>query len=142
MVLAMSNRGSVSIPARAPTRVRAQVPEEGAGGGRACEHDQPGRVLRSRGASVCVSHAPYPTTTSCAQRHKLGSNLTPVTRETFVKWKQTRMNKKEAEGVRRASGGEQSTPLALDSRRRSIDMTRLILLQHGQLHVITLHTHT
>jgi hypothetical protein len=32
-----------------------------------------------------------------AQRHKLGPNLTPVTRETFAKWKQTRMNKKEAE---------------------------------------------
>lgn len=31
------------------------------------------------------------------QRHKLGSSLTPVTRETFAKWKQTRMNKKEAE---------------------------------------------
>ena len=31
------------------------------------------------------------------QRHKLGSNLTPVTRETFAKWKKTRMNKKEAE---------------------------------------------
>ncbi|KAH9033222.1 hypothetical protein EDB83DRAFT_2418619 [Lactarius deliciosus] len=36
-------------------------------------------------------------TTSCAQRHKLGPNLTPVTRETFAKWKLTRMNKKEAE---------------------------------------------
>ena len=32
-----------------------------------------------------------------SQRHKLGSNLTPVTRESFAKWKQTRMNKKEAE---------------------------------------------
>ena len=31
------------------------------------------------------------------QRHKLGSNLTPVTRESFAKWKLTRMNKKEAE---------------------------------------------
>ena len=31
------------------------------------------------------------------QRHKLGSNLTPVTPETFAKWKQTRMNKKQAE---------------------------------------------
>jgi len=31
------------------------------------------------------------------ERHKLGSNLTPVTRESFAKWKQTRMNKKEAE---------------------------------------------
>jgi hypothetical protein len=35
--------------------------------------------------------------TTITQRHKLGSNLTPVTRETFAKWKQTRMNKKEAE---------------------------------------------
>jgi hypothetical protein len=34
---------------------------------------------------------------SHTQRHKLGSNLTPVTRESFAKWKQTRMNKKEAE---------------------------------------------
>jgi len=31
------------------------------------------------------------------ERHKLGSNLTPVTRESFAKWKQTRMSKKEAE---------------------------------------------
>jgi DRG Family Regulatory Proteins, Tma46 len=31
------------------------------------------------------------------QRHKLGPNLTPVTPESFAKWKQTRMNKKEAE---------------------------------------------
>jgi len=31
------------------------------------------------------------------ERHKLGTNLTPVTPETFAKWKQTRMNKKQAE---------------------------------------------
>lgn len=31
------------------------------------------------------------------QRHKLGPNLTPVTPETFAKWKKTRMDKKEAE---------------------------------------------
>ena len=31
------------------------------------------------------------------ERHKLGSNLTPVTKETFAVWKKTRMNKKEAE---------------------------------------------
>jgi hypothetical protein len=32
-----------------------------------------------------------------SQRHKLGPNLTPVTPETFAKWKQTRMDKKMAE---------------------------------------------
>ncbi|KAI0342607.1 hypothetical protein BDW22DRAFT_1438157 [Trametopsis cervina] len=31
------------------------------------------------------------------ERHKLGSNLTPVTPETFAKWKRTRMDKKMAE---------------------------------------------
>ncbi|KAF9533974.1 hypothetical protein CPB83DRAFT_753168, partial [Crepidotus variabilis] len=31
------------------------------------------------------------------ERHKLGSNLTPVNPETFAKWKKTRMDKKEAE---------------------------------------------
>jgi DRG Family Regulatory Proteins, Tma46 len=35
--------------------------------------------------------------TYSSQRHKLGSNLTPVTPETFAKWKQNRQNKKEAE---------------------------------------------
>lgn len=33
----------------------------------------------------------------CSQRHKLGPNLTPVTAETFAKWKQTRQDKKLAE---------------------------------------------
>ncbi|KIY63312.1 hypothetical protein CYLTODRAFT_382490 [Cylindrobasidium torrendii FP15055 ss-10] len=31
------------------------------------------------------------------ERHKLGPNLTPVTKETFAHWKKTRMDKKEAE---------------------------------------------
>ncbi|EKM58585.1 uncharacterized protein PHACADRAFT_117663 [Phanerochaete carnosa HHB-10118-sp] len=31
------------------------------------------------------------------ERHKLGTNLTPVTPETFAKWKKTRMDKKQAE---------------------------------------------
>ncbi|PFH47074.1 hypothetical protein AMATHDRAFT_153023 [Amanita thiersii Skay4041] len=31
------------------------------------------------------------------ERHKLGSNLTPVTLESFAQWKKTRMDKKEAE---------------------------------------------
>lgn len=42
-------------------------------------------------------HDRIPPLCVCTQRHKLGSNLTPVTRETFAQWKQTRMNKKEAE---------------------------------------------
>ncbi|KAI0636019.1 hypothetical protein C8Q77DRAFT_1100925 [Trametes polyzona] len=38
------------------------------------------------------------------ERHKLGPNLTPVTPETFAKWKQTRMDKKlaEEEALRKA----------------------------------------
>lgn len=38
------------------------------------------------------------------ERHKLGSNLTPVTPETFAIWKKTRMDKKQAEqeAVRKA----------------------------------------
>jgi len=31
------------------------------------------------------------------ERHKLGTNLTPVTPESFAKWKRTRMDKKQAE---------------------------------------------
>lgn len=31
------------------------------------------------------------------QRHKLGSDLTPVNPETFAKWKKTRLDKKQAE---------------------------------------------
>lgn len=31
------------------------------------------------------------------ERHKLGPNLTPVTPESFAKWKKTRMDKKQAE---------------------------------------------
>ena len=31
------------------------------------------------------------------KRHKLGTNLTPVTPESFAKWKRTRMDKKQAE---------------------------------------------
>lgn len=42
------------------------------------------------------------------ERHKLGSNLTPVTRESFTKWKQTRMDKKaaEEEALRKAKSAQ------------------------------------
>jgi len=42
------------------------------------------------------------------ERHKLGPNLTPVTPESFTKWKRTRMDKKEAEqeALRRAKNAQ------------------------------------
>ncbi|CCL98649.1 uncharacterized protein FIBRA_00651 [Fibroporia radiculosa] len=42
------------------------------------------------------------------ERHKLGSNLTPVTPESFAKWKQTRMDKKqgEEEALRKAKDAQ------------------------------------
>ncbi|KAG6868669.1 hypothetical protein C0993_012172 [Termitomyces sp. T159_Od127] len=42
------------------------------------------------------------------ERHKLGSNLTPVTRETFAVWKKTRMDKKaaEEEAIRKAKNAQ------------------------------------
>ena len=44
------------------------------------------------------------------QRHKLGPNLTPVTPESFAKWKKTRMDKKEAEAeaMRKAKEAQHS----------------------------------
>lgn len=44
---------------------------------------------------ICLILFVYPD--GVEQRHKLGSNLTPVTPETFAVWKKTRMDKKEAE---------------------------------------------
>ena len=42
------------------------------------------------------------------QRHKLGPNLTPVTKESFTQWKQTRMEKKETEleAIRRVKNAQ------------------------------------
>lgn len=71
--------------------------------GESCQYRHalpPGFVLKSQ--KKAMEEAEKANTISLeefleVERHKLGSNLTPVTRETFAKWKQTRMNKKEAE---------------------------------------------
>ncbi|KAI0312102.1 hypothetical protein OF83DRAFT_1067783 [Amylostereum chailletii] len=71
--------------------------------GEACQYRHalpPGFVLKSQ--RKALEDAEKANTISLeefleVERHKLGPNLTPVTPETFAKWKQTRMNKKEAE---------------------------------------------
>ncbi|KAH9980476.1 hypothetical protein BJV74DRAFT_779535 [Russula compacta] len=71
--------------------------------GESCQYRHalpPGFVLKSQ--RKALEEAEKANTISLedfleVERHKLGSNLTPVTRETFAKWKQTRVNKKEAE---------------------------------------------
>jgi len=60
----------------------------------------PGFVLKS--AKKAMEDAAKANTISLeefleVERHKLGSNLTPVTPETFAKWKQTRLDKKQGE---------------------------------------------
>lgn len=71
--------------------------------GESCQYRHalpPGFVLKSQ--KKAAEEAEKANTISLeefleVERHKLGSNLTPVTPETFAKWKQTRMNKKQAE---------------------------------------------
>ncbi|KAH9047064.1 hypothetical protein EDB84DRAFT_1393874 [Lactarius hengduanensis] len=71
--------------------------------GESCQYRHalpPGFVLKSQ--KKALEEAERANTISLeefleVERHKLGPNLTPVTRETFAKWKLTRMNKKEAE---------------------------------------------
>ncbi|KAL0067703.1 Translation machinery-associated protein 46 [Marasmius tenuissimus] len=72
-------------------------------GGEKCQYRHalpPGFVLKSQ--RKAAEEAAKGQTISLeefleVERHKLGSNLTPVTPETFAKWKQTRMDKKQAE---------------------------------------------
>ena len=52
---------------------------------------------RSRYDSLLFHPPVHGNSLVTGQRHKLGTNLTPVTPETFAKWKQTRMDKKLAE---------------------------------------------
>ncbi|EIN09947.1 hypothetical protein PUNSTDRAFT_52086 [Punctularia strigosozonata HHB-11173 SS5] len=79
-------------------------------GGENCKYRHalpPGFVLKSQ--KKAMDEAAKANTISLeefleVERHKLGSNLTPVTPETFAKWKQTRMDKKaaEEEAIRKA----------------------------------------
>jgi len=72
-------------------------------GGEKCQYRHalpPGFVLKSE--RKALEEAEKANTISLeefleVERHKLGQNLTPVTPETFAKWKQTRMNRKQAE---------------------------------------------
>ena len=91
LVLGMSKRWrEMQVQTCLATWLRSQIPEEGSR--RSCEgeYHQFGGVLRSRGwrMSFCA-YTPSFTNILHAQRHKLGSNLTPVTPETFAKWKKT-----------------------------------------------------
>lgn len=66
-----------------------------------------------------------------AQRHKLGSNLTPVTPETFAKWKKTRMDKKEAEqeAMRKAKEAHHSAGKNVGMSGRDLVSTRYSFIQ-------------
>ncbi|KAK2460851.1 hypothetical protein APHAL10511_007321 [Amanita phalloides] len=72
-------------------------------GGESCQYRHalpPGFVLKSqRKAAEAAAKANTITLEEFleVERHKLGPNLTPVTKETFATWKKTRMDKKEAE---------------------------------------------
>lgn len=71
--------------------------------GESCQYRHalpPGFVLKSQ--KKALEDAEKANTISLeefleVERHKLGPNLTPVTPETFAKWKRTRMDKKQAE---------------------------------------------
>jgi len=60
----------------------------------------PGFVLRSQRKAIADAAKANEITLEVfleTERHKLGKNLTPVTTESFSKWKKTRMDKKAAE---------------------------------------------
>ena len=60
------------------------------------------------------------------QRHKLGSNLTPVTPETFAKWKRTRMDRKQAEEDAIKKSKEATHAAGKNTGMSGRDLVRLI----------------
>ena len=65
-------------------------------------------------------------TDGLAQRHKLGSKLTPVTPETFAVWKKTRMDKKEAEQEASRKTKELQSSAGKSSGMSGRDLVRLL----------------
>ncbi|KAG6894027.1 hypothetical protein C0992_007755 [Termitomyces sp. T32_za158] len=65
------------------------------------------------------------------ERHKLGSNLTPVTRETFAVWKKTRMDKKaaEEEAVRKAKNAQNVAGKSVGMSGRDLVITFFAFLE-------------
>lgn len=61
------------------------------------------------------------------QRHKLGQNLTPVTPETFAKWKRTRMDKKQAEDDAVKKAKEATHAAGKNTGMSGRDLVRLIV---------------
>lgn len=60
------------------------------------------------------------------QRHKLGPNLTPVTPETFAKWKRTRMDKKQVEEDAVKKAKEATHAAGKNTGMSGRDLVRLI----------------
>ena len=63
------------------------------------------------------------------KRHKLGTNLTPVTPESFAKWKRTRMDKKQAEddAVKKAKDAQAAAGKSNGMSGRDLVRQRLLL---------------
>lgn len=113
----LCSRQDVYLPTCLTPRLRPQVPEEGGGRGGEGQCHLYRRVPGSRGRYHiwnvnwhAVQGAYRARPSSSFQRHKLGSNLTPVTPESFAKWKRTRMDKKaaEEEAVKKAKETQQA----------------------------------
>lgn len=62
------------------------------------------------------------------KRHKLGSNLTPVTPESFAKWKQTRMDKKLAEEEALKKAKDEKHAAGKSSGMSGRDLVRLAVI--------------
>lgn len=79
------------------------------------------------------------------KRHKLGSNLTPVTPESFAKWKRTRMDKKLAEEEALKKAKDEKHAAGKSSGMSGRDLVRLAVIfsisaMLTNIHLLSLHT--